>query len=108
MSRSSTADGTAILQGFDKSKIQGGITGYLRQEFRELEILNDITKLKFYGKLPSNVTGHLRSILIKNYYKNKPLTYLPDGIPKELAWTEKEPFIPSEIDPNAKWMLIST
>ena len=42
MSRSSSADGTLILQGFDPSKITGKISGALRQEFRELELLDNI------------------------------------------------------------------
>lgn len=35
LSRSSTAEGTIILQGFDSAKITNGASGYLRQEFRE-------------------------------------------------------------------------
>ncbi|KDR72200.1 hypothetical protein GALMADRAFT_1343753, partial [Galerina marginata CBS 339.88] len=33
LSRGASADGTAILQGFDATKITCGISGYLRQEF---------------------------------------------------------------------------
>lgn len=43
LSRSVSAKGTAILQGFDSSKITGGMSGWLHQEFRDLELLNDIT-----------------------------------------------------------------
>ncbi|KAF9455952.1 hypothetical protein BDZ94DRAFT_1285957 [Collybia nuda] len=35
LSRSASANGTIILQGFDASKITGGASGALRQEFRE-------------------------------------------------------------------------
>src|ERR1700679_2380253 len=35
LSRSATACGTLILQGFDPRKISGGCSGALRQEFRE-------------------------------------------------------------------------
>jgi len=42
MSRSSSADGTLILQDFDPSKITGKISGALQQEFRELELLDNI------------------------------------------------------------------
>ena len=85
LSRSSSADGTIILQGFSPQKIQGGITGSLRQEFRELEILNEITKLKYLSKLPSDIYGELRSVLIRNYYKTKELTTLPKGISEHIA-----------------------
>ncbi|KAJ7198209.1 hypothetical protein C8J57DRAFT_1262512 [Mycena rebaudengoi] len=44
LSRSSSAEGTAIVQAFATKVITKGITGYLRQEFRELELLNEITR----------------------------------------------------------------
>ncbi|KAF9455408.1 hypothetical protein BDZ94DRAFT_1205770 [Collybia nuda] len=55
LSRSATADGTLILQGFDASKIVGKASGALRQEFRELELLDNITQLRFVGKLPKGI-----------------------------------------------------
>ena len=45
LSRGTSADGTLILQGFDSLKITGGASGALRQEFRELELLDEITSL---------------------------------------------------------------
>ena len=36
LSRSSTAKGTIIVQGFNPNKITCGAPGYLRQEFQEL------------------------------------------------------------------------
>ena len=45
LSRSSSAKDTIILQGFNPYVIQGGLSGYLRQEFRELELLDQISKL---------------------------------------------------------------
>ena len=43
LSRSASYDGTVIVQGFDARKIQGGLPGSLRQEFRELELLDENT-----------------------------------------------------------------
>jgi hypothetical protein len=51
LSRSSTAEGTIIIQGFNPSKITCGAPGYLRQEFRELELMDEITRLRFEDKL---------------------------------------------------------
>ena len=45
LSRSSTAEGTIIIQGFNPNKINCGAPGYLRQEFRELELMDEITQL---------------------------------------------------------------
>jgi len=39
------AENTIILQPFNEKKITGGCSGFLRQEFRELELLDYITKL---------------------------------------------------------------
>ncbi|KAJ6534305.1 hypothetical protein B0H19DRAFT_964553 [Mycena capillaripes] len=46
LSRGTKAEGTAIVQGFDEKMITGGLTGFMRQEFRELEMLDEITRLK--------------------------------------------------------------
>ncbi len=67
LSRSSSAAGTIIVQGFSTHKITKGISGFLRQEFRELEMLNTITKLHYEEKLPSIVNGALRNQLIRSY-----------------------------------------
>jgi hypothetical protein len=40
---------------------------YLRQELRELEILDDITRLRFEGVLPKHVTGLYRIPLLRSY-----------------------------------------
>ncbi|KAH6885993.1 hypothetical protein BKA70DRAFT_1123454, partial [Coprinopsis sp. MPI-PUGE-AT-0042] len=63
ISRSSDAKGTVILQSFDVSKITGGISGYLRQEFRETMILDKITELRYRKELPPNVRGALPDTL---------------------------------------------
>ena len=46
LSCSASAEGTWILQGFDPQKIAGKCSGALHQEFRELEILVEITQLR--------------------------------------------------------------
>ncbi|KAF8220674.1 hypothetical protein L208DRAFT_1211052, partial [Tricholoma matsutake] len=67
LSRNASAAGTVILQGFDAYKITGGASGALRQEFRELEMLDDITTLRYNGKLPSSVVGNSRNDLISTF-----------------------------------------
>ena len=69
LSRSSSAAGTLLVQPFSDKKITGGISGYLRQEFRELEILNTITIKAYEGRLPDSVKGRLRNVLIRSYQK---------------------------------------
>ena len=57
LSRSATAKDTIILQGFDPRKITGYVSGALHQEFRELELLDEITALNFNKKLHITVIG---------------------------------------------------
>ena len=106
LSRSSSADDTIILQGFDSSIVQGGLTGYLRQEFRELEILNEITKLRYNGDLPSHVNGLTRNTIIRQFFSRKLLTKPVPEIPKPIAWSESHPLTlpPPVID--APWGII--
>ncbi|KAJ3963440.1 hypothetical protein EV361DRAFT_768572, partial [Lentinula raphanica] len=54
LSRSRSAKNTLILQGFDSSKIFCA-SGALRREYRELELLDEITSLRFQGSLPDTV-----------------------------------------------------
>ncbi len=67
LSRSTSAAGTIIMQGFEPSIITRGCSGYLRQEFREHEILDDITRLKYENLLPDFIQGNTRNTLIRQY-----------------------------------------
>lgn len=51
LSQSLSAAGTIILQGFDATKIIRGLSGHLHQEFRELNLLNDITMEIYTGDI---------------------------------------------------------
>jgi hypothetical protein len=67
LSRSSSAEGTLIIQGFNSTKITKGLSGHLRQEFRELHLLNEITKEIYEGHLDKNYLGSLRNPIISKY-----------------------------------------
>ena len=67
LSRSSSLDGTMILGTPDWTKVTGGCSGPLMQEFKELEILDVITALKAQGKLPAHVRGADRRTLLQSW-----------------------------------------
>ena len=67
LSRGSTSAGTVILSDVDASKITGGPSGELKEEFRALEVLDDITRTQYIGELPDQITGHMRNVLIRSY-----------------------------------------
>ncbi|EDR04391.1 uncharacterized protein LACBIDRAFT_304622 [Laccaria bicolor S238N-H82] len=67
LSRSASADGTIIVQGFDTRKITKGISGFLRQEFRELFLLDEVTTMRYHGTLPEGIFGDLRNPTVRAY-----------------------------------------
>ncbi|KAK7022653.1 hypothetical protein R3P38DRAFT_2532685 [Favolaschia claudopus] len=71
LSRGSTAAGTVIVQGMDTTKITKGITGFLRQELRELEILDEITTKLYNGDLVGELNRVDRRELISAYRKHQ-------------------------------------
>jgi PIF1-like helicase len=106
LSRGSSASGTAILQGFDVNKITCGASGYLRQEFRELELLDEITALQFNNKLSSRVNGKWRNVIIDQYRDIKGKQYCPVNVDAPLRWDAQNPMpILSQVI-DSPWKLI--
>lgn len=106
LSRSASAAGTLILQGFDAKKITGGASGALRQEFRELELLNEITRLRYVGKLPVTVVGNRRNNLLHSFRQLKGENYVPAHVHKSIRWGKSDPFpIKSDSD-TSEWCIL--
>jgi hypothetical protein len=105
LSRSATAAGTLILNTIHPSKITGGASGALRQEFRELELLDNITTLIFNEKLPRKVAmGDRRNILIDQFRKYKGKSYMPSNMHKAIRWSKSDPFL--EWQESVDWRVI--
>jgi hypothetical protein len=77
-----------IIQDFTDKHMTGGLSGYLRQEFRELELLDEVTKLRFNNELPSGVRGLTRTHLIHSYRLKKGERYMPTSMPDALRWSD--------------------
>ena len=98
LSRSATAEGTLIVQGFNSRKITGGCSGFLRQEFQELELLDSITALMYENKLPPRVFGETRNELIHNFRTWKGLHYVPKDVHNAIRWSKRDPLVSSVAD----------
>ncbi|KAF8572733.1 hypothetical protein K439DRAFT_1650093 [Ramaria rubella] len=79
LSRSASASGTP-------KKIMGGCSGWLRQEFRELERLDEINKLRYEKKLPNYIIGDRRNTIIREYQLWKGTNYVPKHVHAALHW----------------------
>ncbi|KAJ7183739.1 hypothetical protein C8R46DRAFT_883813 [Mycena filopes] len=98
LSRGFTAEGTIIIQGFDSKKITGGMSGFLRQELRELEILDEITRLRYEGLLPRSVAGLYRRGLLRSYYAWKKDSRDPPHFHAAMKWNSSMgPRIPEPV-----------
>ncbi|EIW52162.1 uncharacterized protein TRAVEDRAFT_135837 [Trametes versicolor FP-101664 SS1] len=86
LSRSSSLEGTVIFDMFDTSKIRGGASAALRREFRELELLDEITRLRKDGSLPSHVRGTTRGPLLASFQAWKGKRYVPSHVHPAIDW----------------------
>ena len=102
LSRSSTAEGTVIIQGFNPSKITCGASGYLRQEFCERELMDEISQLRF-----ENINGHLRNAIIRQYQIFKGESYVPEIVPDTLKWTKSDPMNILKVQTNTEVFTLS-
>jgi hypothetical protein len=106
LSRSATANGTVIVQSFSPRLITCGASGYLRQEFRELELLDEISKLRYEGKLPDHIQGNFRNPLIRAYQKWKGTDYVPPLTHPALKWSVRDPMPLLSVVTDAPWQII--
>ncbi|KAI9058816.1 hypothetical protein FKP32DRAFT_1581304 [Trametes sanguinea] len=86
LSRSSSLQDTIILEGLDSSKMQCGASPALMQEFRELELLDEITYLSERGELPVGLRGTTRGDLIAAFLQEQGAGYVPPRAEGALSW----------------------
>jgi hypothetical protein len=106
LSRSSSAAGTIIMQGFDPSTITRGCSGYLRQEFREHEILDEVTRLRYEGVLPNYIEGGTRNTLVRLYQDWKGEDYVPKKVDKALVWSAQDPMQMLPVVTDSPWQVV--
>src|SRR6266536_2419017 len=93
-------------QGFDSKVITKGCSGYLRQEFREQELLDDITRLRYEGQLPAHINGNLRNTLLHLFQQWKGLDYVPPKTDKCLRWSSDDPLDLIPMVTDSTWQIL--
>lgn len=94
------------MQGFDPKVITGGASGYLRQEFRELEILDEITRMKYENLLPDHITGNRRNSLIRQFQEWKGASYVPKNVHASIQWNKHDPLDTLNVVTDSPWQII--
>ena len=80
------------MQSLQASVITGGCLGWLRQEFCDLEILDEITRLAFHSQLVPKIDGHCRNTLIRQFHMWKGLIYVPENLHPTIKWSAQQPY----------------
>jgi hypothetical protein len=95
------------MQGFEPRVITGGCSGYLLQEFREQEILDEITRLRYENDLSHHVDGYRRNTMIRQYQKWKGTAFVPANVDTQLSWNDRDamPMLPVVTD--SPWQLVT-
>ncbi|KAF8220757.1 hypothetical protein L208DRAFT_1019821, partial [Tricholoma matsutake] len=76
----------------------------LRQEFRELELLDEITDLRYNGKLHRSVVGEQRNMLIMAFSQWKGMHHVPSAVHKAIRWNSRDPLLEPEIE-DGRWKM---
>ncbi|KAI3998452.1 hypothetical protein K525DRAFT_214639 [Schizophyllum commune Loenen D] len=90
LSRSSSADGTAIISSFNDLMIRKGLDDQLKREFRNLELLSEITRLRYEGDLPEHIAGDTRNELLRSFLDWKGADYELPGLHPALRVTPED------------------
>ncbi|KZP05530.1 hypothetical protein FIBSPDRAFT_673373, partial [Athelia psychrophila] len=81
---------------------------WVHQEYRELEILSEITRLRHEGQLPDHINGHHRNTLIRQYQLWKGLNIAPKSIHPAITWSSQSPMkLLSHVEDD-EWVIIKT
>ncbi|KAF8588308.1 hypothetical protein K439DRAFT_1335537, partial [Ramaria rubella] len=77
----------------------------LRQEFRELEILDELTKLRYEKKLSKGISGDWRNTIIREYQLWKGTAFVPKHVHAALRWSKDDPFHLLEVSEDVNWYI---
>ncbi|KZT10425.1 uncharacterized protein LAESUDRAFT_614928, partial [Laetiporus sulphureus 93-53] len=79
----------------------------LRQEFRDLELLDEITTLRYNKKLPDIVQGITRNPLIVSYRSWKGTQYIFKTMHRSLKWSNEDPYPLNDPEPDSPWQIVT-
>ncbi|GJF00912.1 hypothetical protein PsYK624_172160, partial [Phanerochaete sordida] len=86
LSRCPTLQGTLILSMFDPARVTKSVGRGLKRELRELEILDDVTRMRVAGTLPPSLVGVTRADVVHAYYRQYGIRHVPEFVHPALNW----------------------
>ncbi|TFK81731.1 hypothetical protein K466DRAFT_451916, partial [Polyporus arcularius HHB13444] len=79
----------------------------LRQEFRALELLDEVTRLRHLEQISSKVVGITRNELIHSFRQWKGESFTPAATHDALKWSSKDPFPIDKPVKDISWTVIA-
>ena len=95
------------MQSLQPSVITGGCSGLLRQDFHDLELLDEIKRLAFHSKLPPEINGHSRNALIRQFRALKGLNYVPEKSHPSIKWSGQCPNPLAAESQDIPWQIVT-
>jgi hypothetical protein len=86
--------------------ITGGTSGHLMQKFRELEILDEITKLRYEGSLLDHINSNRHNVLIRQFQEWKGNNYVPSGVYANIRWDKYNLFESLNAVTDSPWNIL--
>lgn len=86
LSRTTTAAGTILLRPLDESRMRSILEPDLLNEFRSLETMNVLTRMRFNGTLDHAVKGVSRNELLVKFFASHPDVSV--DVHPSLAWSD--------------------
>ena len=95
------------MQSLQPSVLTGGCSGWLRQEFRDLELLEEITRLQFISQLVPEIDGHCQNTIIRQFQIWKGLNYTPENLHPTIKWSAPQPYSPEAEVQDISWKIVN-
>jgi hypothetical protein len=71
-----------------------------------LEILDEITRLRFENTLPKGITGNRRNVIICQFQKLKGTDYVPHNVHHSIRWNKQDPLEMLDVVTDTPWQLL--
>jgi hypothetical protein len=95
------------MQSLQPIVITGGCSEWLRQEFHNLELLDEITRLWFLSQLVPEIDGHCCNTLIRQFWTLKGLNYTPENLHPAIKGSAQQPY-PLEAEVwDISWQIVN-
>jgi hypothetical protein len=71
-----------------------------------LDIVDEITKLRYEKALPSHITGKRRNTVIRQFQQWKGTEYVPSNVHPSIHWNKQDPLDMLDVITDSPWQMV--